>query len=137
MTAAIRGVDYYYVTVKDQPGEAARFLLHLAEAQVHLLAFSAFPIGPGLVQFALFPESDEGLARTAGKFGFAVTGPQQAFLIQGDDHLGALVDIHQKLQEAGINVYASSGVTDGRGGFGYIVYLRPEDQPRAAGVLGV
>jgi predicted amino acid-binding ACT domain protein len=137
MTATIRGVDYYYVTVKDQPGEAARFLTHLAEAKVHLLAFSAFPIGPGVVQFALFPESLEGLERTAAKHGFAVTGPQRAFLIQGEDHLGALLDIHRKLQEAAINVFASSGVTDGRGGFGYIIYLRPEDQPRASGALGV
>jgi len=137
MTATIRGVDYYYVTVKDQPGEAARFLTHLAEARVHLLAFSAFPIGPGVVQFALFPESLEGLERTAARNGFAVVGPQRAFLIQGEDHLGALLDIHRKLQEAAINVYASSGVTDGRGGFGYIIYLRPEDQPRAAGALGV
>jgi hypothetical protein len=137
MTATIRGVDYYYVTVKDQPGEAARFLAHLAEAKVHLLAFSAFPIGPGVVQFALFPESHEGLERTAGRHGFAVVGPQRAFLIQGEDHLGALLDIHRKLQEASINVYASSGVTDGRGGFGYIIYLRPEDQPRASDALGV
>ncbi len=137
MTATIRGVDYYYVTVKDQPGEASRFLTHLAEAKVHLLAFSAFPIGPGVVQFALFPESLEGLERTAAKHGFSVTGPQQAFLIQGEDHLGALLDIHRKLQEASINVYASSGVTDGRGGFGYIIYLRPEDQRKAANALGV
>ena len=85
MTATIRGVEYYYVTVKDQPGEAARFLTHLAEAKIHLLAFSAFPIGPGVVQFALFPESLEGLERTAAKHGFTVMGPQQAFLIQGEE----------------------------------------------------
>ena len=41
--------------------------------------------------------------------------------------LGALVNIHEKLSEAGVNVYASTGVADGRGGFGYVMYIK-EDQ---------
>jgi hypothetical protein len=36
-----------------------------------------------------------------------------------------------------VNVYNSTGVTDGRGGFGYLIYVRPEDIDRAAHVLVV
>jgi hypothetical protein len=36
-----------------------------------------------------------------------------------------------------VNVYASSGVTDGVGGYGYILYVKPEAYDRAARVLGV
>lgn len=58
------------------------------------------------------------------------------FLSRGDDKLGAFADIHRMLSDEQINVYASSGVTDGRGGFGYVLYVRPEDYQRAAVVLG-
>ena len=63
-------------------------------------------------------------------------GPHRAFLVQGDDELGALVDIHSSLFDANINVYASNGVS-GVDTFGYILYVRPEDYERAASVLGV
>jgi hypothetical protein len=34
-------------------------------------------------------------------------------------------------------VFASSGVTDGRGAFGYILYLRPGDIAKAESALGL
>ncbi|MDZ7623028.1 MAG: hypothetical protein U5J96_01085 [Ignavibacteriaceae bacterium] len=59
------------------------------------------------------------------------------YLVQGDDELGALADIHQVLYEANVNVYASNGVTDSRGCFGYLLYVRPEEYERAAAALKV
>jgi hypothetical protein len=64
-------------------------------------------------------------------------GPHHALLVQGDDELGGLARVHQHLFEAGVDVYASSGVSDGRGAFGYIVYVREDQFERAAGALGV
>jgi hypothetical protein len=64
-------------------------------------------------------------------------GPHQAFLVQGDDKLGALTGIHEVLYRADVNVYASSGVTDGKGTFGYLIYVRPDSYARAAEALGV
>jgi hypothetical protein len=58
-------------------------------------------------------------------------------LVQGDDELEALVDIHMRLSNARVNVYASTGVADGRGSFGYIIYVRPEEFSRASAALGV
>ena len=68
---------------------------------------------------------------------WTITGPQHAFLIQGDDHLGALATIHQKLREAEADIYASTGVTDGKGRFGYVVYVKEQDYELAARALDV
>ncbi len=62
-------------------------------------------------------------------------GPHKALLVQGDDELGALAGIHLKLYKANINVYASSGVADGKGSFGYLIYVKPEDFDRAVEAL--
>ena len=83
------------------------------------------------------PESVELLVRAAEQTGLVLTGPQRAFLIQGDDKLGALAELHRKLADGQINVYASSGVTDGRGGYGYILYVRSEHYEDAACALGI
>jgi len=39
------------------------------------------------------------------------------------------------LYEANVNVYASNGVTDGKGSFGYVLYVRPEEYEMAAAAL--
>jgi len=133
----IRRVKYFHATVKDLPGEAYKLLAQLASAEVNLLAFNAVPVGPEQTQLVIFPESVESLAHAAERTGLIMTGPQRAFLIQGDDKLGALVDLHRKLSDSSINVYASSGVTDGRGGYGYVLYVRSEHYENAAAALGV
>ncbi len=66
---------------------------------------------------------------------------RQAFvvapLVQGDDELGALTSIHGLLFDAGVNVSASSGLADGRGGYGYLIYVRDGDLMAAARALGL
>ena len=64
-------------------------------------------------------------------------GPKKAFLIQGDDRTGVLVEYHLRLADSGVNVYASNGVVDGAGRFGYVLWVRPEDYEKAATALGV
>lgn len=137
MGSKIRRVDYFYTAVKDRPGEAYTLLSLLADLGVNLLAFTAVPVGPMRTQLALFPEDTGKLTAEAKKAGLAIDGPHPAFLVQGDDQLGALADIHARLFEADVNVYASTGVTDGRGSFGYVLYVRPEDSGRAAKALGI
>ena len=136
MDTEIQRVRYFYAMVKDTPGEAYRLLTQLTSAEVNLLAFKAIPMGPGLTQLVLFPETPERLAAAAEETGIVLTGPQYAFLIRGDDRLGALVEIHQKLSEANINVYASDGVSNRRGGYGYVLYVRPDEFESAASILG-
>jgi hypothetical protein len=37
--------------------------------------------------------------------------------------------------EAGVDIFASSGVSDGRGAFGYLVYVREDQFEKAAAAL--
>jgi len=135
MAVKIRTVDYFYCVVRDVPGEAYKILAQLAEQAVNLLAFNIVPMGPDHTQLTLFPEKVEGLTRVAERAGLVITGPQKALMIQGDDELGALVPIHRKLFEAGINVFAANGVNDGGRCYGYVIYLRPEDIDHAEMIL--
>lgn len=137
MSCSIRRVAYFNTTVRDQPGEAYRALQALADLGVNLLAFTASPVGAERAQLTLFPEDAALLANAAAKSQFHLDGPHPAFLVQGDDQLGALAQIHEKLYAADVNVYASSGVTDGRGGFGYIIYVRHDQFDRACHALGI
>jgi len=137
MAYAIRRVDYFNTTVRDQPGEAYRLLSQLADLGLSLVAFTAVPVGPTHTQLTLFPEDTGSMGSAGQRAGMVLDGPFSALLVQGDDRLGALAEIHESLYRANVNVYASSGVTDGRGTFGYVIYVRPEDFERAAGALGI
>jgi hypothetical protein len=135
MAAEIRRAEYFYLMVRDRPGEAYTLLSRLASAGVDLLAFSAIPMGGETTQLVLYPAEATKLLAAAEQAGLVLTGPQRAFLITGDDQLGAIAEIHGTLAREKINVFASSGVTDGRGGFGYLLHVRPEDFERAAQTL--
>lgn len=137
MPFTIQRVQYFYTTVKDQPGEAYKLLNLLADMGVNQLAFSAVPVGPNSTQLAIFPEDPAKLLREAELASMHIDGPHHALLVQGDDELGALAGIHQQLYEADINVYAANGVTDGRGSYGYLIYVKEDDYERAAQTLGV
>ena len=125
MTSRIQRVDYFYTTAGDQPGDAYKLLNVLADLGVNLLAFAAVPMGPIRTQLTLFPADDRRLESAAKQAGLGLDGPHPALLVQGDDELGALAGIHERLHEAGVNVFASTGVADGKGSYGYVVYVRP------------
>jgi hypothetical protein len=137
MAYTIRRVDYFKATVKDQPGEAYKLLSVLADLGVDLLAITLIPIGPMSTQMTLFPEDTPKLTTAAANAKLTLDGPQRALLIQGEDVLGALVDVHARLAAANVNVFASSGVSDGHGHYCYILHVRPEEFDRAAQTLEV
>jgi hypothetical protein len=131
----ITRVDYFYTSVKDQPGEAYKVLTALADQGINLLAFNAVPLGSSGTQFSLFPENTQLLISIADKAGIELQGPNPALLIQGYDEIGALAEIHKKLFDADINIYSGDCVTSGKGTFAYVVYLRPDEYDRALSVL--
>jgi hypothetical protein len=135
MAYTVRPVDYYYVNVRDELGAAYRILRILAERGVNLLAFTAVPSGPSLAQFALFPEDPNTLVAEARAAQVPLDGPHHAILVQGDDELGAFANVHERLVQAGVDIYASAGVTDGRRSFGYVIYVREDQFDRAVGAL--
>jgi prephenate dehydratase len=59
-----------------------------------------------------------------------------AFLVQGEDRVGALVRILDTLAKAKINLVAMDAVTAGKRRFGAIFWVKPKDVGRASRLLG-
>lgn len=137
MSYRIRRIDYFYVDVKDEPGEALGLLNELALHRINLLAFAAVPSTGMRTLLTLFPEDTPQLVEVARRANLVLDGPHGAILVQGDDELGATASIHERLYKANVNVYASSGLSDGKGSFGYILYIRPEEYDRAIHALQI
>jgi hypothetical protein len=135
MTFSVRTVEYFYTRIEEEPGRAYDLLARLASEEINLLAFSAVPFGPNHLELTIFPDRSRDFLRVAEKLGWTLIGPQHACLIQGDDHLGALAEIHSRLLDTGVNIYASTGVTDGEGHYGYVIYVKEEDHQAAAKAL--
>jgi hypothetical protein len=123
MISSVKDVEFFSLVVPDKPGETRKLLEFLSERMVNLLALNAAPIGGGQSQIDFFPEDPELLKQAAGDAGMPLLGPKKAFLIQGEDKIGALYDFHLKLYNSGINIRASNGVVDGTGRFGYVVWV--------------
>jgi hypothetical protein len=137
MGFTVRRIDYFYVTVTDSPAVGYEVLSDLAEQGVNLVATSAVPFGPARTQLTVFPDDTAKMQRAAQQANIPLDGPHPALVVQGDDEVGALAQIHEKLFDANVHVFASTGVADGRGGYGYIIFVRPEEYERAAEALDV
>jgi hypothetical protein len=119
---------------RDRPGEAFEIPSRMRKSGVNLLPSVPFRAGLGTRSSSL--RRGEQLGERRGESDIVLERAPR-LLVQGDDKLGALADIHRRLFEGNINVYASNGVTDGKGGYGYVFYVKPEDYERAANVLDI
>ncbi len=137
MEDELRIVDCYYATVRDRPGEGGRLLEHISERGISLTAFTAIPTGADETQVCLVTDRPADLLAAAEDGGTRLTGPKKAFLIQGDDRIGTLHGYHQTLANAGVNVYSSGGVCDGRGRFGFMLWVESEDFEKAFDAFGI
>ena len=136
MADTARSVDYYYVTVPDAPGEGKRILSALKDSGVNLHAFLGFPLGGGQSQLDLVPEDAEALREAAERAGVTLSEAKRAFLIQGDDRVGAVADTMEKLAEANVNLTAAAATGAGSGRYGMILWVAAADYERAAEALG-
>jgi hypothetical protein len=135
MAYTARRVDYFYTTVSAGPDEAYDVLTHLASLGINFVALTSVPIGPASIQLTLFPEDPHKLQSVAKQVKLVLDGPYPAVLVQGDDEIGALARVHDRLHTHHVDVYASNAVTDGKGFFGYVLYVRPGDADKAAQAL--
>ncbi len=136
MAEHVRIVDYYYVTSDDRPGEGAGVLSALKSARVNLLAVHAFPEGQR-IQVDLVPSNPEALVKAARKAKLKLSRKKKAFLVTGDDKVGALTPILNQLAEAKVNVTALTALTGGSKRFGAIFWVNPRDMGRASKALGI
>jgi hypothetical protein len=135
MADTIRLVEYFYMTAPDKPGEGARALNTLKEAGVNLVAFSAFPEGRR-AQLDFIPADAAAFKQAAKQAKWRVVGPKRGFLVQGDDRVGAVADLLERLGAAKINVTAIDAVTVTDGRYGAIFWVAPKDVKKAAALLG-
>lgn len=136
MAETVRRVEYYYVTVPDAPGEGDRVLSVLKDNGVNLLAYLGFPVGDGRSQLDLVPEDPESLRAALELADVTLSEVKHAFLVQGDDRVGAVADTTATLAEASINVTAAAAVGAGSGRYGMILWVAPSDHDNAAAALG-
>jgi hypothetical protein len=137
MADTVRGVDYFYVTIPDAPGEGNRLLTAIKDAGVDLRACLAFPVGTGQSQVDLFPEDADALRHAVAAAGLSLSDPKRAFLVDGDDRVGAVADTIGRLGEASINVTAVAAASAGEGRYGMMLWVAHGDYERAAAALGV
>jgi len=135
MNETIKVAQYFYLDAPNRPGEAARMLRVLQEESVNLLALSGFPSGRR-AQVDLVPEDPARLRAVARRQHWKLTGPKKVLLITGEDRIGALVGVAEKLAGAKINIVATQAVATGPGVFGAILWVAPADVRRATNVLG-
>jgi hypothetical protein len=135
MAETIRKVSYYYTTIPDKPGEGARLLEALRDAGVNLLAFHAFP-SARKAQVDFVPADAAAFTAAAKSAKIRLSRPKTAFLVEGDDRVGALAEVLGKLAGAKINVTAVTALCAGMGRYGAILWVKPRDAGKAAAALG-
>jgi hypothetical protein len=136
MADTVRSVEYYYATVPDEVGEGQRILSALEDSGVNLLAFLGFPAGGGQSQLDLVPEDAQALRAAAEQAGVTLSEAKRAFLIQGDDRVGAVAEALGKLAGAAVSVTAAAATSAGSGRYGMILWVAPDDYDKAAAALG-
>ena len=135
MPTTIRKVDYAYVTVASKPGEAARILEALRDANLNLLAFSGFPQGHNKAQVDIVTDDIDGLKAAAKRHKWKLSRTKRAFLVQGTDEVGAAVPPLAKVAGAKVNVIAADAVAAGEGRFGLLFWVASRDYNRVAKLL--
>ncbi len=135
MTDEIKPITYYYVTVPDKPGEAARISTALCRSGVGLLALSGFPGRSRRSHLDFIPEDPDAFVRAVKNLGLKLSERKAGFLIRGRDAIGTVARILDKLAQARINVTSVQAISAGAGRFGALLWVRPPDVAKAADAL--
>lgn len=136
MPDVVRKVDYYYLEIADARGEGFRVLGDLKRERVNFLAGCGFPIRGRKSQLDLVPEDPKALRAAAAKLKLRLSARKRAFLVQGEDRVGAVADIFEKLAAGKINIHASQALSAGDGRWGMMLWVKPQDYAKASKALG-
>lgn len=131
---AVRKASYYSMKVPQRPGSGAQLLAALKAAKVNLLAFTGFPASGG-AQVDFIPKDNAKFAAAARKAKMKLSARKTVFLAQGEDRVGALTQVLNKLAKAKINVVSLQAVTAGKGRYGAMLWVKRKDVGKASRVL--
>jgi hypothetical protein len=135
MADRVKKISYCYMTVSNRAGQGEKVLSELKDEGVNLLAYSGFPVPGGKAQLDFIPDDMAALRRVAKRNGWRLSKNKRAFLITGNDQLGAVERHVNRLAEAKINITAADAVSAGKGRYGMILWVKPKDYNRAARAL--
>ena len=128
-------IIYYNIEVDYRISEASKLLSLLANNKIDFLAYRATSTESKKTVFTLFSENAQKISDVANANGLKADGPHSAILVTGNEEIGALAFIYEKMAQANIDVYESSGIAHINGSYGVILYLKPIDCNRAITVL--
>lgn len=135
MPDSVRKVEYFSINVPNKPGEAFRVLQTLVSSGINLLACSGHPVGRR-ARIDVVPDSTRRFNAAMSKAELGFIARKSGFLIQGEDRPGALAQNLHRLAKAGINVTGIDAMAAGKGRWGAIVWVKPQDVSRAGRALG-
>jgi hypothetical protein len=131
----IRKADYFSMEVSNKAGEAARLLGALRDAGVNLLAFTGFPAGRR-AQVDFVPEDTAKFRAAARKIGMNVGARKTVFIAQGDDRVGAIAEICERIAATGVNMTAMDAIASGDGRYAAIFWVEASAVNKVAKALG-
>jgi hypothetical protein len=135
MAESVKLAQYFKMAVPDKPGEGFKLLDAVKGAGVNLLAFSGFPRGrKGQLDFV--PEDPARFKEVAKYNKWKVQGPKSCFVVQGDDRVGAVADVVERLVDVKVNITAVDAVSAGMGRFAVLIFVKPGAVKKAATALG-
>jgi hypothetical protein len=132
----VRRIEYRYVTVPDVPGAEYALVSHLADRDVDLFAYLAFPVEGGKGQVDLFAKDPAALDRAVAASGLSLSPRREAIFVEGADRPGALASHLEKIASKGIQIVASTAVAVPGGGYGFLIFVKPDRMDDAMAALG-
>lgn len=131
-------VSRFSVTIDDGVRSASDVLSRLADHRVDLLGTAVTQPGTNGAGAAdapflltLFTTDAALLQKTARIEKLDLDGPYPAILVQDADRHGALAAVMAALTASGVTISCVQAMRDGRGRFGCLVVLPPEEVDRA------
>ncbi len=131
----IRKADYFSMEIPNKTGEGARVLGALRDAGVNLLAFTGFPAGRR-AQLDFIPAETASFKAAARKLRMKVGSRKTVFLVEGDDRVGAIAELCDRIAAAGINMTAMDAVSAGNGRYAAMFWVDPRDVNKTEKALG-
>ena len=135
MAHRVRKVNYFNLTVPNRAGQAEQVLGEVRSEDINMYAFTGFPLKAGKTQVDLVTDESTKLRRMARKNDWRISKVKKAFLVTGNDEVGAVHKVLKKLADNKINVIAADAVSAGKGRYGMILWVKPKVYSRAARTL--
>jgi hypothetical protein len=134
MAQTLRKIGYFSIATPHAAGRGLRILAALRDAGINLLAYKGFPSGRK-AQLDFVPANPARFRAAARRMKLRLSPKKVAFLLQGDDKVGALTGILSKLAKARVNIISLDAVVAGKGRFGAIFWVKPKNVAKTAKLL--